>query len=288
MYGIIYLTECIDEEHIGLKYIGQHRCDSDEFDGYLGSGIRIRRLIGILGEDKFKRTTLERCDTKEDLDDREKYYISRYREIDPDRLLNLHDGGSGGWGYYNRSDHDHPRGMLGKHQTEYQRSHQSEIMKGNKIGLGKPRIPYKRSAETLRKLSLSLRGKVSGMKGKHLSEDSRRKLSASMKRHHIDHPENRLRISNKISLRNSESIWITNGTEDKFIPACDISEYPEYREGRSLISNKSKIGMIFINNGNVNKQIRSTDVIPEGWVRGMLKKSGYHKRGKLNEDKKDN
>lgn len=34
MYGIIYKTTNLVN---GKIYIGQHRCDTDEFDGYLGT-----------------------------------------------------------------------------------------------------------------------------------------------------------------------------------------------------------------------------------------------------------
>ena len=57
----------------GKIYIGQH--SSDELESYWGSGKLIKRAIDKYGIENFKRTILERCSTKDELNEREKYWI---------------------------------------------------------------------------------------------------------------------------------------------------------------------------------------------------------------------
>lgn len=61
MYGIIYKTTNLVN---GKIYIGQHRCDTDEFDGYLGSGSEILKAIDEFGKENFKRETLKICNNQ--------------------------------------------------------------------------------------------------------------------------------------------------------------------------------------------------------------------------------
>lgn len=282
MYGIIYITECIDPscECYGKKYIGQHKTDSLEFDGYLGSGKLLCRYLDKYGVDKFRRVTLKICESKEELDSSEKEYISEFDAMNSPDFLNLHEGGSGGWKYYNESDHEHPRGMLGKTQTDYQRSHQSKFMMGNKIAEGsKGRLGQKSSVETCKRISDSLKGRTAPNKGIPMSDSQREYLSAVMSKYYEDHPEAREDRSRLLSKQNEGRVWITNGVDNKFIYEEDLSSYPGYRPGR-LCTNEGKIGTVFINNGEVNKQIPGDIQIPEGWVRGMLKKSGWKKQEK--------
>lgn len=285
MLGIVYLTECIDEScgGYGKKYIGQHKTDSTDFDGYLGSGKLLCRYVEKYGRDAFKRTTLAVCDTQETLDEYEKYYINLYKESYPEDILNLHEGGTGGWDYYNSSPHEHPRGMLGKPQTEYQKSHQSSMMIGNKLAVGNQNAKRRVwSEDSRKKLSESLRGKVSPHRGIPLSEEQKQLLSLAQQRYYENHSEAREERSRILSEQNTGRVWVTNGVENRFIYEEDLQSLPGYHKGR-VCTNASKIGMIFINNGTVNKQIPGDSEIPEGWVRGMLKKSGW-KKGVSHED----
>lgn len=76
-YGYVYISECC-----GKTYIGQH-CGSFD-DGYFGSGFAWKQFI----KDKpVKVRLLETCNTPEELNDREKYWIKQY--IDNDNNMNL-------------------------------------------------------------------------------------------------------------------------------------------------------------------------------------------------------
>lgn len=76
-YGYVYISECC-----GKTYVGQH-CGSFD-DGYFGSGLVWKQFI----KDKpVKVRMLETCNTPEELNDREKYWIKQY--IDEDNNMNL-------------------------------------------------------------------------------------------------------------------------------------------------------------------------------------------------------
>jgi group I intron endonuclease len=76
----------------GKIYIGQH--SSKELDLYYGSGKLIKYAIDNYGIENFERTILERCSTKDDLNDREKFWIKEKNSII--NGYNLTNGGTGG------------------------------------------------------------------------------------------------------------------------------------------------------------------------------------------------
>lgn len=76
----------------GKIYIGQH--SSNELGQYWGSGKLIKYAINKYGIDNFERTILERCSTKDELNEREKYWIKEKNSLV--NGYNLTDGGTGG------------------------------------------------------------------------------------------------------------------------------------------------------------------------------------------------
>lgn len=93
MYGYIYETTNLIN---GKKYIGQHK--SEQFDpNYLGSGTLIRRSIKKYGFENFKVKILCKCNSYEELLEKEQYYIALFRATESDEFYNIVDGGFGGW-----------------------------------------------------------------------------------------------------------------------------------------------------------------------------------------------
>lgn len=90
MYGYIYITTCLVNNKI---YIGQHKSKVFADNKYLGSGKLLRRAIKQYGRNKFKVNLLERCDSKEHLDEQEKYWIKQYKLPDLKIGYNLTKGG---------------------------------------------------------------------------------------------------------------------------------------------------------------------------------------------------
>ena len=71
MYGYIYLTTNLVN---GMIYVGQHK--SKEFtEKYFGSGINIKRAIKKYGKDNFSVKLLEWCETQNDADCKERYWL---------------------------------------------------------------------------------------------------------------------------------------------------------------------------------------------------------------------
>lgn len=86
-YHFIYKTTNLIN---GKIYIGLHST-KDLNDGYLGSGKIVLQAIEKYGKENFKRDILEFCDKREDLSDKEKYWINIYNAISEG--YNLREGG---------------------------------------------------------------------------------------------------------------------------------------------------------------------------------------------------
>jgi len=79
----------------GNFYIGVHSTYNID-DGYLGSGLRIRRSIRKYGAKYFKREILEFFDNRAELLEKEKFLVNEDMLKDP-LCMNLKEGGRGGW-----------------------------------------------------------------------------------------------------------------------------------------------------------------------------------------------
>jgi hypothetical protein len=88
----IYKTTC---NVTGRHYVGMHST-SNENDGYMGSGIRLRRSIRKYGKDNHTKEILEYCETREELVLRE-IEIVNFELISEDLCMNLREGGTGGF-----------------------------------------------------------------------------------------------------------------------------------------------------------------------------------------------
>lgn len=88
----IYKTTC---NVTGKWYVGMHST-SNENDGYMGSGIRLRRSIRKYGKDNHTKEILEYCNSREELVLRE-IEIVNFELISEDLCTNLREGGTGGF-----------------------------------------------------------------------------------------------------------------------------------------------------------------------------------------------
>lgn len=94
MYGFIYITT----NHInGRKYIGQKKYDKrGNWKEYLGSGIILTQAINKYGKKNFSKEIIEECESKEELNKREKYWIAYYDAVNSKMFYNIASGGDGG------------------------------------------------------------------------------------------------------------------------------------------------------------------------------------------------
>lgn len=89
MYGYIYLTT---NQVNNKKYIGQHR--SEKFDNsYIGSGVRFLKAVKKYGKANFKLEVLKVCETEQELNDQEVYYIALNNAVDDEMFYNISYGG---------------------------------------------------------------------------------------------------------------------------------------------------------------------------------------------------
>ena len=92
MYGFIYETTNLIN---GKKYIGKKQF-IDGWETYLGSGILLQKAIKKYKRDNFKRLILCGCETEEELNEKEKFYIHLYNANYNEMYYNIAEGGTGG------------------------------------------------------------------------------------------------------------------------------------------------------------------------------------------------
>lgn len=90
MYGYIYKTTNLINEAI---YIGRHKAEKFEPEKYIGSGTVFRRALEKYGIENFKCELLDTAETKEELNDKERYWIAKYKKDCPERMYNITIGG---------------------------------------------------------------------------------------------------------------------------------------------------------------------------------------------------
>lgn len=253
MVGIIYkFTILAGVKYFGCKpfYIGQHYDINDEeflsiHNHYIGSGASwakrvdelkskqpekwrhfIRREILYSGKDISQAA----------LDALEKHYIKKYKSH-----YSFRKGGCNVlWGTANQFGSGNPAKdpEVNKRQSEslkqWWREHPEE-----KLKVSQRRKNSKSSERTKRKISKSLKGKMSGennpMYGKRASEETRKKMSIaqSRRKHRKPHTDETKKLiaesrkkytGDKHPLFGSHFIWITNGKIDKRFNGVEIPD----------------------------------------------------------------
>lgn len=128
----------------GKIYVGKRTTDIIE-DGYLGSGIKINNSIKKYGREYFKREILEFCETKEELNEREIFWIKELNSRDKNIGYNIAKGGDGGpytldgkaWNSGKKMSPEYceknRRGHIGKKASKETRAKMSESQKGKII-----------------------------------------------------------------------------------------------------------------------------------------------------------
>lgn len=155
----------------GKTYVGQHKYKKLN-DSYMGSGRLILKAIKKYGIKNFEKEILySRIQYKETADSVERFAIAKERALGKAEY-NIADGGQGG---------DLRKGKTpwnkGKRRSVETRKKISESLKGHSAwNKGKPT-----SEEQKKRISEKNKGKPSYWRGKHLSEESRKKMSEAAK-----------------------------------------------------------------------------------------------------------
>lgn len=160
MFGYVYLTTNTVN---GKQYIGRHKATEFEGTKYLGSGKILYLAIKKYGEDKFKVEMLCECNSDEELNKMEEYYIEKYNAQSDPNFYNIRRGGSRGPGGPMFKGH--------KHTTETKQKMSAERSGSKNANYGNH---WKQSDELKalhRKLSS---GSGNGMWGKKHTEEAKR------------------------------------------------------------------------------------------------------------------
>lgn len=193
MYGYIYMTT---NNINGRKYIGQKKSNTFLNEKYLGSGKILKQAIELYGKENFSVQLLCECESKEELDRMEIYYISKYNAKDSREFYNICKGGEAGPGGDKFRGHRHTKEtkeLMSKNRSGEKNSNYGNHWKYNEVQL-----------ENRRKL---MSGSGNPMYGKKQSDETKKK------------------ISDKLKGRLNGKTRVTNGEINKFIDVCDLEYY---------------------------------------------------------------
>lgn len=137
MYGYIYKTTNIINNKI---YIGKKKGEFD--NNYKGSGKALKLALKKYGKENFSVEILEFCNSLQEQNEKEKYWINYYKQLKY-KLYNIAPGGDGGNIY------------------EY--------------------LPEEQLNEIKNKLSILNKNGICGNKGKHLSPEHKKKIGLANK-----------------------------------------------------------------------------------------------------------
>lgn len=266
----IYYIYLIQNMVNGKTYIGQRKCPRNktpETDNYMGSGVYLRNAKKKWGIKKFKKSILEVCETKGEVDFLEKRYIRFYRLAEWAEY-NIASGGDGG---------------SGVPMSEERKVEQSSKMKGNKFGIGNKGPVgqhWNLTDKQKQNHSESNKGKMSDEARQKLVErnkdpEFRKKVSIGLKKYWVEHlyPEEARR---KIGYANSKRK--ENMTEQDYYLWKEREKIAH--KGQRPKGQASK-GKKWYNNGKIERYMFPTDV-PEGWCSGRLPIKDSTKQKKAN------
>lgn len=243
MYGYIYMiTNLVTNK----SYIGKHKYDKPCLDEkYVCSGTLINKSINKYGIDKFERKLIATADTAQELNDLEISYIDKFNTRVPNGY-NLTRGGDG------LCD---PSPEVRKKLDVWSGKKQPASMVEKRRQSCKQVV---HTPEWIAKISAANKGQV----------PSELCIAANKK-------------------RKTNSKWYNNGQEEHMFLGDDIPEgyvkgrlknpfpdqrgKPKSKEAIEKISLKLK-GTKWFNNGTIEK-LCSPDNVPEGFVKGRLKKN---------------
>ena len=102
-----------------MIYIGQHQTENVD-DGYMGSGLRIRRAIEKYGLENFEKTILFECKSEAEMNAKEAEIVNK-DFIARDDVYNIELGGNGGWTHLSITSKSNASKQRWKNMNEKQR-----------------------------------------------------------------------------------------------------------------------------------------------------------------------
>jgi len=168
MYGYIYLTT---NNINGKRYIGKKVSESF-VENYYGSGTYIRKALKKYGKTNFTVAIIEECNSREELNRKERFWIKRYNAVESKEFYNLAVGGEGfskGMRFSDEHKQKLAEGKVGENNPNYQKKPNENQARGLEIGWHLP------ASEKHKKRLSEIRT------GCEVSEETRKKLSEAGK-----------------------------------------------------------------------------------------------------------
>lgn len=168
----------------GKQYIGK---DTRNRRSYLGSGSALKNAIKKYGKENFKKEILEVCTNKDELIEREEYWLNYYDAANNPNFYNLHNFSTGflpgdkHYFYGKPLSEEFKRklsqSMIGDKNHFFGKKHSEESLE--KIRNARKKQVIVMTDETKRKIGESRRGSKHPLYGKIPSEKTRQKISKS-------------------------------------------------------------------------------------------------------------
>lgn len=248
MYGYIYKTTNLVN---GKIYIGQHKAEKFEPNAYKGSGSYFLEAYKTFGKQNFLCELIEECDSKEDLDNRERYWINFFDCRNPNVGYNRSEGGQSKH-YFTNCKH-----------TEEEREKISQSSK-DRILIHKGNIN-----KNIKKYDLDeylSNGWIVGAIKRDLSDDEK------------------LKIGKIISANKKGKHYYTNGSKIKFISDDQILEY----EKKGYFPGQDLHDWYWLNFNGEDYKIKKEDYLEyklKGYKNGRVTK-GVSSQGRIELSKK--
>ena len=247
MFGYIYLTTSLINNK---KYIGQKTSNKFLKESYLGSGKLIQRAINKYGKENFKVELLETCESKQELNEAERYWIRKFNADNSSDFYNISEGGDGGNTYQNLSEEQLIEikqkisdKLKGVPKSESHREKHRGVNNVNKPGV-------KRNPKHIEKMRQTLKeGYTSGR---------------------LKNPRTGVKASPELKLKLSQN-------------HADVSGKNNPMYGKSALK-----GKVYIHNEVEQRVISKSDIdtyISLGWIRGKLKKKRSETIENMNSEK---
>ena len=207
-FGYIYMSyNTITKK----KYIGQHQGEFNPH--YEGSGLKVKEDLKKYGTKSFTSKLIQYCNSQEEMDEMERYYIEKFNATKRDDFYNISLGGSGGWSLYYGSLRKERREKLSKSlkgRKPWNKGHTVET--DDRIKKHCYNFLGKHHTEENKKLFSFLHKK------ENLSEETLRKMSESQR---------------QVMLKKGKVFWINNGIEEHCITENEYRcLYSDYKIGR--------------------------------------------------------
>lgn len=284
MYGYIYITTNTVN---GRKYIGQKKSNKFLGDRYLGSGVHLTNAIKKYGREIFTVDLIEWCDTYEDINERERYWISYYNAVDSSDFYNESYGGQDvspmkGKKRSKKSREQQSQAITGKNNPFYGRKHSEETIQKIKDNMpdlsgennpiyGKIAINNGLSIKFINPCNVSdliNKGWKIGSIHPPYTEESKKKLSESHKGLLIGDKNPMYGKLGKDSPHYGK-VKITDGANERLVNPCELNDYIA---AGWTIGRKTK-GRKYVNDGIKEFTVSTSqleDYLYKGYKKGRL------------------